>query len=295
MEFATEGNGSPETRREEFRERVRKDWDNAQTIAAWRKWSRTRTETFAGITRALVEAATASPGQAILDIASGAGQPALSLAAAVGPKGTVTATDQSAGMLEVAQENAQLAGLANLRFRRADAESLPFPDRTFDRVTCRLGAMFFSDPVGAMKECLRVLLPRGRAAFVVWGGPQQPFFAMTAGVLRRFVPFPEPEQGAPHVFRYAAPGTLSDVLRDAGFSAVEEEQLRIVCERIGTPEEFWEEFREVAAPFRPLIEGLPPELRAQLDGEVLAAMQQYSTGDRMQFHVEVNLARGMRP
>jgi ubiquinone/menaquinone biosynthesis C-methylase UbiE len=280
---------------EEFRERVRKDWDDPKTVAAWRKWSRTRAETFSGITRALVEAVGASPGQAILDIASGAGQPALSLAAAVGPSGSVTATDQSAGMLEVLQENAQQAGLSNLRFRRAHAESLPFPDRTFDRVTCRFGAMFFSDPAGATKECLRVLLPRGRAAFVVWGGPQQPFFAMTAGVLRRFVEFPEPEQGAPHVFRYAAPGSLSDVLKDAGFSAVREEPRLIPCERQGTAEDFWEEFREVAAPFRPLIQALSPERRAQLDTEVLAAMRQYASGDVIKFQAQVNLAIGTRP
>jgi len=280
---------------EEIGERVRKEWDDPRTVAAWRKWSRTNAETFGGVTRALVEAAAASPGQTVLDLASGAGQPALSLAAAVAPGGTVTATDPSAGMLEVVQENAQRAGLSNLNFRRARAESLPFPDRTFDRVTCRFGAMFFSDPGGAMKECLRVLLPRGRAAFAVWGPPQQPFFAMTAGVLRRYVSFPEPAEGAPHIFRYAAPGSLAAVLREGGFSAVHEESHRIPCERVGTPESFWEEFREVAAPFRPLIEGLAPERRAKLDAEVLAAMGEHFAGDRLKFHVDVHVAHGTRP
>jgi ubiquinone/menaquinone biosynthesis C-methylase UbiE len=283
------------SRIEEFRERVRKDWDDPQTVAAWRKWSRTRSETFAAVTRALVEAVSPSPGHAVLDIASGAGQPALQLAAAVAPSGSVTATDQSAGMLEVLQENAQQAGLSNLRYRRAHAESLPFPDRTFDRLTCRFGAMFFADAHGAMKECLRVLLPRGRAAFLVWGAAQQPFFAMTAGVLRRFVSMPEPEEGAPHVFRYAAPGSLAEVLRAAGFASVREENLRIECERQGTPEEFWEEFREVAAPFRPHIQALAPARRAELDAEVYAAMRQYASGGSLKFHVEVNLASGTRP
>jgi ubiquinone/menaquinone biosynthesis C-methylase UbiE len=282
-------------RTDEFRERVRKEWDDPQTVAAWRKWSKISGETFGGVTRALVEASGAGPGHAVLDIASGAGQPALLLAAAVAPNGHVTATDQSEGMLEVVRENAQAAGISNLQYRRAQAESLPFPDRTFDRVTCRFGAMFFSDAQGAMKECLRVLLPRGRAAFAVWGPPQQPFFGMTAGVLRRFVTFPEPEQGAPHIFRYAAPGSLADVLRDAGFTSVREDALRIACERPGTPESFWEEFREVAAPFRPLIEGLAPDRRAELDKEVVAAMRQYVSGNALRFHAEVNIASGMRP
>jgi ubiquinone/menaquinone biosynthesis C-methylase UbiE len=287
---------TPEQERvEEFRQRVRRDWDDAETVAAWRKWSRSNFETFGGVTRALVEAAGASPGQSILDLASGSGQPALALASAVAPSGHVTATDQSTGMLAVAEENAGRAGVSNMRFRRADAESLPFPDRTFDRVTCRFGAMFFADPVGAMKECLRVLLPGGRAAFAVWGSPQQPFFAMTAGALRRYIPSPDPDPDAPHLFRFAAPGTLSDVLREAGFRPVREERLQIDCERMGSPEDFWEEFKEVAAPFRPLIAGLAPDRRAKLDAEVLAAMRQYSTGDRLRFHVEVNLASGIRP
>lgn len=285
----------PPGRVDEFRERVRKDWDDPRTVAAWRKWSRVRGETFAAVNRTLVEAVGASPGHAILDIASGAGQPALALAAAVAPNGQVTATDQSAGMLEVVRENAQVAGISNLLYRQAQAETLPFPDRTFDRVTCRFGAMFFSDPAGAMKECLRVLLPRGRAMFMVWGPPQQPFFGMSLGVLRRFVDMPAPEEGAPHVFRYAAPGSLADVFRDAGFANVREETLRIPCERQGTPEEFWQEIREVAAPFRLLIEGLAPQRRGELDREVVAEMRKYVDGDRLKFHVEVNLASGSRP
>lgn len=281
-----------QARVEEFRDRVRRDWDNAETVAAWRKWSRSNFDTFGGVTRALVAAAGASPGQSILDLASGSGQPSLALAAAVGPNGHVTATDLSAGMLAVAEENAKSARLTNIRFRQAMAESLPFPDRVFDRVTCRFGAMFFADPVGAMRECRRVLLPRGRAVFVVWGPPQQPFFGMTAGVLRRFVNIPEPEPDAPSVFRFAAPGTLSDVMKDAGFQPVLEETQRISCERMGTPEDFWQEFREVAAPFRPLIAGLPPGKRAELDAEVMAAMKPYHAGDWLRFHVDVNVACG---
>jgi len=283
---------APQSRVEVFQDRVRRDWDDPETIAAWRKWSRSNFQVFDGVTRALLAAADASPGQAILDLASGSGQPALALAAAVGPNGHVTATDMSAGMLAIAQENAQRAGLSNMRFRPAAAESLPYPDRVFDRVTCRFGAMFFSDPVGAMRECRRVLLPGGRATFVVWGHPQQPFFAMTAGVLRNHVSIPEPEPDAPHIFRFAAPGTLADVMKEAGFDPVREEAHRIQCERPGAPEEFWQEFREVAAPFRPLIAALAPDKRAQLDTEVLAAMRQYHSGNRLRFHVDVNVASG---
>jgi len=283
-----------DSRTAQFRERVRREWSDAQTVAAWRKWSRTNAHVFAGVTRAVVEAVGAAPGGAILDLASGSGQPALVLAAVVGPQGSVTASDQSAGMLAVVEENARRENLTNVRFQQADAESLPFPDAAFDGVTCRFGAMFFAEPLRAMRECLRVLRPGGRAAFAVWGSPEQPFFGMTAGVLRKFVPFPEPEPGAPHIFRFASPGSLAQVMSDAGFHNASEEPHHISCERLGTPENFWEEFREVAAPFRPLIAGLPPERRAELDAEVLAAMGQFFTGDRLRFHVDVNIACGTR-
>ena len=287
--------GTTQGRVEEFRERVRREWDDQQTVAAWRKWSHSNFEMLGGVTRALVEAAGASPGQSILDLASGSGQPSLALAAATAPNGSVTATDMSAGMLAVAKENAERAGVANMRFRQANAESLPFPDRTFDRVTCRFGAMFFADAVGAMRECLRVLLPNGRAAFAVWGAPEQPFFGMTVGVLRRYVVLPKPEPGAPHVFRFAEPGSLAAVMREAGFRPVREERLRIACERTGTPETFWQEFREVAAPFRPLIEALAPDRRAELDVEVLDTMRRYMQDDRLKFDADVNLAVGTCP
>jgi ubiquinone/menaquinone biosynthesis C-methylase UbiE len=284
-----------QARVEEFRERMRREWDDEHTVAAWRKWSRENFQMFAGVTRALVEAVGAAPGQSILDVAGGSGQPALALAVAAAPSGHVTVTDMSAGMLAVAEENAARTGLTNLRFRQANAESLPFPDRTFDRVTCRFGAMFFADAAAAMQESLRVLLPSGRAAFAVWGAPEQPFFEMTAGVLRRYVVLPKPEPGTPHVFRFAAPGSLAEVMREAGFRPVREERLKISCERVGTPETFWQEFREVAAPFRPLIEGLAPDRRAELDVEVLETMRRYMRDDRLTFDADVNLAVGTRP
>src|SRR5262249_37539176 len=161
------------------------------------------------------------------------------LAAAVAPGGTVTATDLSAGMLAVVEENARKERLSNVRTRQADVESLPFPDAQFDRLTCRFGAMFFVDAPRAMHECLRVLKPGGKAVFVVWGAPQQPFF-LPAAILRKFVNIPDPEPGSPHIFRYAAPGSLPDVLCSAGFLQVSEEILRVPCERSGTPESGWE-------------------------------------------------------
>jgi ubiquinone/menaquinone biosynthesis C-methylase UbiE len=102
----------------------------------------------------------------ILDIACGSGEPSLSLARAVGRTGRVVATDIVPGMLQVAEENARKERLSNIEFRVADAEAIPFPDGYFDAVTCRFGAMFFSDPARAMREARRVLKNRGLVVLV---------------------------------------------------------------------------------------------------------------------------------
>jgi ubiquinone/menaquinone biosynthesis C-methylase UbiE len=280
---------------DEFRARVQREWDDPETVSAWRKWSRRSSQTFAGVTRALVEASGARAGHTVLDVASGAGVPALALAAAVAPTGHVVATDQSPEMLRILADNAHLAGHRNVRCEQTAAESLPFSDASFDAVTCRFGVMFFPEPLQALRQAWRVLRPGGRAIFVAWGPAAQPFFEVTAGVLRNHVDMPAPPPGAPHVFRFSEPGSLAQVFRDAGFSAVGEKALRIPCERPGSPEDFWEEFREVAAPFRPLIAALPPDRRAALDRDVLAAIRQHHDGQAFHFHAEVNLAVGTRP
>ena len=87
----------------------------------------------------LIDAIGVAPGHDVLDLASGTGEPALSLARRVGPSGQITATDLVPEMLEGAKRRARAAGLANIRFEAADMERLPFPDSSFDRLTCQIG------------------------------------------------------------------------------------------------------------------------------------------------------------
>ncbi len=85
----------------------------------------------------------------VLDLASGEGDPVLTLAALVGEHGTVTATDVNPGPLAAAAVHARQSGISNIQFHVADAQQLPFEDAAFDRVTCRFGVMFFPDPLAA--------------------------------------------------------------------------------------------------------------------------------------------------
>ncbi len=68
-------------------------------------------------------------------------------------------------------------GVERVQWQRADALSLPFPDRSFDAVACQFGAMFFPDKVAGYREARRVLRPGGRFVFSVWDRIEENEFA----------------------------------------------------------------------------------------------------------------------
>src|ERR1700675_110827 len=114
---------------------TRQDWLAA--APAWKKVYSQPAFQSRQATELVVQGAALSSGMHVLDLASGSGEPALSVATAVGPEGRVTATDLLREMLQIAEENASARGIKNIDFRAADAEQLPFPARLFDRITCR--------------------------------------------------------------------------------------------------------------------------------------------------------------
>jgi len=99
----------------------------------------------------------------VLDVATGAGHTALALAPHVAK---VTASDITEAMLAEAKKLASARGLANVKTVPAKAEDLPFPDMSFDLVTCRLAAHHFTDVAAFAAEAYRVLMPGGLLALV---------------------------------------------------------------------------------------------------------------------------------
>lgn len=279
---------------QKFREYLRQEWTEDKTVAAWRKWHAEIATFSRGATEAILQAAQIRPGMKVLDLASGVGDPALSLAAEVGPSGRVTATDLGPGMIAFAEELARKKGIANIEFREASAESLPFPDGSYDALTCRFGIMFFPDLGKALRECFRVLKPGGRAAFVAWGKKEQPFFATTAGILLKYVQVPPPDPDAPNLFMFGERDRLRRALESAGFRDVREEVRTVPGRWPGTAEEFWEQFSEVAAPFRPLIEQLTPQTRAEVVAEILAALRKFWNGNELNIPLEIVVGTGVR-
>lgn len=276
----------------QYRQQIREEWTSPDLVAAYRRWGEHETATFSATRDLIVDRARLAPGLAVLDLASGHGEPALAIAHAVEPDGHVTVTDQAPGLLDIAAERAHQAGLANVSFDVVDAHELPFPDAAFDRVTCRLGLMYFADLSAALREAHRVLTPGGRAAYLVWGPRQQPLFDICVGLLFTYVEPPEIDPDAPTPFRFAEPGSLTAALTEAGFVDVDEEPVTLPSPFPGTPREYWDWFVDMAPPFTPLIASLSAEDKEAFIGEVLARLGEYYDGDTVDLPIEVIVGTG---
>jgi len=202
-----------------IKDQQRKHWNVA--AAGWAAWLEWIERNFAPVTDWLEEAACWEPGAHILDVACGAGYPALRAAVSVQPGGRVVATDISSKMIAVASRHAQKRGVDNVDFLEMDAEHLRFEDKSFDAVTNAYGLMFCPDTLGALKEAHRVLKPRGRCALVTWDEPSKsPYFTVIVGVASTFLSLPPTDPADPGPFRLAASRNLESMLQTSGFSDV---------------------------------------------------------------------------
>ncbi len=153
-----------------FKASTRDQWNAA--ASGWnahgpaiRSWLRPATEAMCHLTEI-------RRGHHVLDIAAGAGDQTLDIAARVGPEGRVVATDISPAILSHAKANATNAGYHNVETIVADGEALGFEAGMFDAAICRLGLMFFPEPARGVAEMARILKPGGRAACLVFAGPE---------------------------------------------------------------------------------------------------------------------------
>jgi SAM-dependent methyltransferase len=278
-----------------YRQMVFDEWSNPAAASAWRAWHPKIVVQQELMKQALLAQAGIEPGMHVLDLAAGSGDPAITIAGLVGTDGEVTALDVSAEMLEVCEDNARQAGRTNMTFACADAEALPFADETFDRVTSRLGIMYFVDAQKALSEIRRVLRPGGIAAFLVWGPAESsPYFLCGLGPFIRRLNPPAPPPDAPGPLRYAAPGSLSRELGAAGFEAVHEQQDVVELPWPGPPDELWQHLYEVAVPARPLFNGLAPIEREDAVAEAVAGFGEYYDGVHVNVPAAIVVAAGTR-
>jgi SAM-dependent methyltransferase len=248
-------------------------------------------ELTAPVSRAMIDRAGPLAGESWLDVASGVGDPGALLHERVGPDGVVVLSDVAHGMASTAREALGRSAPAVT----AAAEALPFAS-AFDGVTCRFGAMFFTDPARAMDEIRSSLKPSGRAVFAVWGDRERnPFFAEVAEAVREIIPdAPVPEPDDPQPFRYAPAGKLATLLRSTGWTDVDDETLRFESAGPIPHTGFWDFMLSMGAELEKLVEELPEERRAALRSRVESRIAPYFPEGTCRFPAEARLVSGRR-
>jgi len=263
---------------EEIRDAQRARW--ARHSVGWEKWDSHIQAQLGPVGTAMIDRLALADGHRHLDIASGTGEPGLSIAR-LAPNARVVLTDLSPEMLQVASRRAEAQGISNIATQVCSADDLPFEDASFDSVTVRFGYMFFPDLATATAGFARVLKPGGRLCAAVWVKPEQnPWTAIALQALATEVDIPEPAPGSPDMFRCAAPGFVSALYRDAGLREVEEWDVGIEL-ITSSPEQYWEMISQHLSYIATTLQQLDEPARQRVRAHAVAQVGAYQQDDRV--------------
>lgn len=241
-----------------FKEGQRVQWDGV--AAGWEKWWETLEKMSQGVTEKLIQMAEVKPDQNVLDIATGIGEPALTVARKVGDNGSVIATDQSPEMLSLARRRADAAGITNVTFLEIDAENMDFEEDDFDAVVCRWGLMFMPNLDIVLSSIRRFITPGGKFATSVWDVPAKiPFFSLAVHILQEMFQVSPPPPGTPTVSGLAD-GVIEEKMAKAGFKNIQTVALTLKFE-MAKADDYVQMMKDIAAPLNAMLANQKPEQR----------------------------------
>lgn len=165
------------------------------------------------------------PGEYVLDVATGPGEPAMTVANAIAPTGHVLGIDLSTKMIEIAKRTAKRRDITNVEFRVEDAEKLSMPDDTFDVALSRFGFQIITDPEAAAHEMLRVLKPGGRMGVTIWStADKAPAIHVLVGPMLEYA---EPDETGyiPTPYELGGPGEMTAILGKLGYRDARERRV----------------------------------------------------------------------
>jgi ubiquinone/menaquinone biosynthesis C-methylase UbiE len=261
----------------DYKASVRREWIAA--AVGWQKWLDTLEAEAAGraVSRVLLERADLQPGDLVLDVGSGYGEPGLSAASAVGPDGHVTCLDISGDMLAFAENRARAASLSNVSFVEADIEALELAPASVDVVLSRATLMYTSNPLETLRRLHTALRPGGRLAVAVWATPDRVAFATPVVVMIETLGI-EPQAAGPGPFALGADGALERLVRDAGFTGVVAGTALAVYE-FASAEACTEWIRDVAPPITELTADQPASVQQDLWDRVTRSWAPFQGAD----------------
>ena len=261
----------------------------------WDKHRQVLRQMLTPVTDALVADANVGLGDQVLDVGSGSGEPALTIAELVGSAGHVFGIDPARDMVAEATRAAAAQGLANIRFEATGADRLPFESDQFDAAVGRFAVMFFPSPLDGIREIHRVVRPAHRVAFAAWSHlDRNPFhYVLSRAVDQYITPEPSPCD-APGPFRFAEPGRLLAIMHELGFVDTRERVLQFRIEVPMSAEKFWEFRLEWADKLRARIAALPARAQSDIRGRVLDGFRAYFHEGGLAIPAEVLIVSGSK-
>ena len=277
---------------DDIRDGQRAAW--AGLSAGWDKWDSVIMEQLGPVGAAMIERLDITDGQQHLDIASGTGEPGLSIARLT-PMGRVVLTDLSAEMLDVAERRARSEGLANIETKVCSADDLPFGDAAFDSVSVRFGYMFFPDMATATTEFARVLKPGGRLCSSVWVKPEaNPWTTIAMQAIATETELASPDPDRPSMFRCAAPGYVSAFYEDAGLRDITEREVKVELVT-QSPEEYWAMISEHVSLAVAALQQVDEPARERIRANAVAKASEFEQGGKVRVPGTARCIVGTRP
>lgn len=276
---------------DEVREQQRETWDRFSR--GWEKWDRVVLPMLEPVGDEMISLLGVRDDAHHLDVASGTGEPALTIALRA-THGTVVLTDPAEGMVEVSKRSAAARGIGNVEFHVCGVDDLPFPDETFDSISCRFGFMFFPDIAQALTEVRRVLKPGGKLCTAVWAEPAGNTWAtIPMAAIATEIELPAPSPDTPGLFRCAVPGSIGEAFTAAGFHDVGETDVRGTL-ATASADEYWEYMTEIAAPVIAGLSLVDEDAQDRIRSAVVGKVETFAVDGQIQVPIHARCIVGTR-
>ena len=258
----------------EIREQQKETWNKFSP--GWKKWDDFTMNFLKPMGNAIITELNIKEDDVVLDVACGTGEPGLTIAA-MAKNGKVTGTDVADRMLTIAKENAESNQIRNYETKLCDVCELPFDEDSFDKISCRMGFMFFPDMQLASDEMYRVLKTGGKMATSVWATSDKNLWVTNImGVISKNMDMPAPPAGAPGMFRCGTPGLMKSVLEKSGFKNVMEQEIsgKVLYDNF---DHMWQMMNEVAAPVVGALSKADDDMKQKIKDEARQMSEKYKT------------------
>lgn len=271
---------------EDFKAQQHQIWDDA--AAGWQAWWQTIERGAQKVSDKIIELAEIKPGDKVLDIATGIGEPAVTAARKIMPNGKVIAIDISPQMLAIAKTRAKSLGLDSImEFRESDGEKIDFPELTaskFEAILSRWGLMFFPNLPTALVRIRQMLSANGRLSAAVWSAPSKvPLLGLAFATVREQINAPTPLPTTPGPFALSDVEALKQSFSQAGFKDIKIDTFQITFE-FDSPESYTRFHQQVTAPIHAMLANHTEEVKKHVWNSITEVVWQYADS-----HGRVNL------